>query len=313
MCLIALITKDKITDPQKLREGFDHNNDGWGMAYIDRTTGEIAIRKSVTGFPHFADNFTRILGEKQEGTPILVHFRLATHGAKDASMCHPFRVAHGWAMAHNGILAGYPGDRKASDTFHFINERLNPLFVRLGAQAPFEDKWITEMGAEIGHFNKLAFLTTGGGWIIVNSDQGHWDDEVWYSNCSYKEPRLPKWTTGTGIRHGWDDDYDYRRDKRDRDLEEKWTYRNGVWVRKEDDLLTADEAEKQALAQADANDLPPLDEDRLPISVEEYDVSMLECHLCNRHIKNKFFILKDDSSISVLCPACLDIYEDTGK
>ena len=306
MCLIALITRDKITDPDKLREGYDHNNDGWGIAYVARDSREICIRKSVTKFHHFAENFKRVVDEKEKDSPILVHFRLATHGARDSSMCHPFRVAHGWAMAHNGILPAYPGDKKMSDTAHFINERINPLFQRIGAQAPFEEKWIAEMGAEIGKYNKLVFLTQGGGWIVVNSDQGHWEDEVWYSNCSYKEARLPKWNGH--IRNGWDDDFDYYKGKRERD--EKWVHRNGVWVQREDDLLTAREAERQALGQMDE---VPTTEDRLPVAVEEFDVSLMECQLCNGHIKNKFFILKDDSNITILCPSCLDVYEEVGK
>lgn len=279
MCLLIVKPHDKTLPDEHLREGFDSNRDGWGIAYIDPATGAVKVRKGVSGYPHFKETYDRILEENGKHS-IMVHFRLATHGARDSSMCHPFYAAGGTAVAHNGIMHDYSqpkdskDDPKLSDTARFLRDRLNPAILALPKPSDIYDAgWRDALGKEIGSFNKVAILTPWGGYSIINAQSGHWKDGVWYSNDGY-QPAI----------HGWDDDYCGRVRWRQRDREKLW---------KPDTYTT----EKEPSA---------------PTNMKEFQEGQIECEMCNCHVKGRFYIEYGDEQLFVFCPDCASIYMNNG-
>ena len=127
MCIAILNNGKKITR-QELSNCWVSNDDGAGMLYIDN--GKLAIFKqpnrdgyNVSGrdFDTFVKEYDRIYKlSKDSDMPILIHFRIATHGL-DPAYLHPFLVSENVGLIHNGIIYGY-GTRDVSDTYEFTNE-----------------------------------------------------------------------------------------------------------------------------------------------------------------------------------------------
>jgi len=179
MCL-AIYKPSKVQpDWDALEEGFRCNSHGAGFAVAGG--GSIHIHKGFFRFEEFAAAY-RQFADKQS----LVHFRLATHGSRDASMCHPFSVTPEIAMIHNGILPiDTSDDKDKSDTWHYVEYVLKPLAER--DREFYSDNSIRFLGESAISGSKFAFLRADGDWCIWNDSDGHWRDDIWYSNGSYKK------------------------------------------------------------------------------------------------------------------------------
>lgn len=181
MCIAIYQPADKILTEEALKNSWESNPDGGGVAYIKN--GEVKIYKELTNFKKFYKNYVKICELK---SPMLVHFRIGTHGMKDLKNCHPHRISKDCAFIHNGIITevDVPLRSPISDTVVFNNDFLKPLYK---ASPDFLE--ITPVFKLIDNFighSKLIFLRADGYFKIVGEKLGHWDDGVWYSNCSYK-------------------------------------------------------------------------------------------------------------------------------
>jgi predicted glutamine amidotransferase len=73
--------------------------------------------------------------DRLESAEVVLHFRYATHGARGATMCHPFPLINDYkrlkcgnvllsqsigALVHNGIISGFGNRKGLSDTADFI-------------------------------------------------------------------------------------------------------------------------------------------------------------------------------------------------
>ena len=73
-------------------------------------------------------------------TPIVLHFRITTHGETSPGNTHPFPVSEKLpllrmakckaplAVAHNGIICIKPSQKDLSDTMEYIITQLAPLY-----------------------------------------------------------------------------------------------------------------------------------------------------------------------------------------
>ncbi len=192
MCIIAVKPKEKLLfSEETIRQMFLANPDGAGLMYL-RPDGKIHIKK---GF--FDVNELLVYIEKNrpvlEKTDVILHFRIATSGRRDALGCHPYPV---WtvnrslscdvslAMAHNGILDsyGFRGTPEVNDTQIFIKECLRRLphnFLRNKAICDMLSRSLT-----YGYRNCLAFLDKDGFHLL--GGEFIEDDGYFYSNDSYK-------------------------------------------------------------------------------------------------------------------------------
>ncbi len=110
----------EFTDTYPTKEILDSasttNRDGGGMAWIDDAKGVTRWEKGM----HVNTEFILETIEKENiQLPIVIHFRIATHGAVDSPLCHPFALSEGnddlsssgsdvnGVLFHNGVWADY--------------------------------------------------------------------------------------------------------------------------------------------------------------------------------------------------------------
>lgn len=187
MC-IAILNAGKQLTKKKLQNCWNNNDDGAGMLYIN-ADGELQAEKfsnsdylnSDLSFNTFYERYTELKGSVGE-QPMLLHFRIATHGLTDEYL-HPFFVSDTLGLIHNGVIPGF-GTTAESDTSEFTKllgsmpgmndcEMLDIPFI--------EDAIFTYLGTT----NKLVFLDKTGEYRIFNEGKGEWIGDNWFSNDSH--------------------------------------------------------------------------------------------------------------------------------
>jgi len=199
MCIAIFTKKGKVITKEHLKNCFENNPDGAGMAYIER--GKVHIKK---GFFNFND-FHSVYKEHAGKTDMLVHCRIATSGGISAGTCHPFPLSKSYkemrsadtfcesAMVHNGIITkcNPPKDAIYSDTMKFVHDILvDTNYNSIGTQRLIKDY--------IG-YSKIAILSANSPEILI----GDWlnVDGIMYSNSTY----LPSYAHYSTLAN-----YDYR-------------------------------------------------------------------------------------------------------
>lgn len=194
------------------------NRDGAGFMYPEN--GKVHIEKGFMKYDEFVarlDEFGKTHDLK--ATPLVMHFRITTHGGTSAENCHPFPITDSIGMlkklncttkvgiAHNGIISITP--RKGiSDTMEYIASQLAPLHRAIPKF--YKDKNLMLMISNAID-SKMAFLVPNGNIYTIGDFENV--DGVLYSNLY--------WTYGKRFRdlsygytdYGWGDDddvYDYR-------------------------------------------------------------------------------------------------------
>jgi hypothetical protein len=202
MCIIAYTPKG-VTRPtiDTLRQCWISNPDGAGLMWaID---GRLHIVKGLMTLDHFLDAWDRV----PENCPVAAHFRIKSHGEKNAEMTHPFVVKGGKiAVMHNGMIADtgatYTGGK--SDTCLFVEEELNLLPKGWECNGAV----MKMMSHRIGLGSKLVFMRYDGEVWFANESQGTWEKGVWYSNYSFRAVRVVTRRVGYyagGSTGHWDD------------------------------------------------------------------------------------------------------------
>lgn len=245
MCIAILKTKKGTITDEELRNCFNSNPDGAGIAYT--LNNELKIIKGMFNVKDFIE--TVRMAEKICDNNMLIHCRIGTSGTKDGFNTHPFEVNKNVALIHNGILdIDVPKDSKKNDTQIFIDKYLKGFSTGALLHNETLHKLIKDM---IGNNNKFVLMDNRGYYKIINEKAGHWKNNVWFSNDSYK--------TKTYYSYGWD--YDTRGE---------WTWDNGdwKWIEKGNVL---DEYKVYAIEDAIFNltDEEILDIKETPIYVEE--------------------------------------------
>lgn len=214
MCLALYKPADKTPDWEALENAMTYNPDGAGFAVA--VDGQLIVEKGFFKWEDFRKAFEPFCEHAA-----IVHFRLATHGAKNQANCHPFALADFGgpeghkpvAVIHNGIFYDAKNDQKQwSDTWHVCRDILHPLW--LEDADSFEKDHILLLGDKfVGSSNKLVFLAADGKATIWGESNGHWADGVWYSNHSYQcqsfaDPRYRgyKGSTSGYKSYGWEYD-----------------------------------------------------------------------------------------------------------
>jgi hypothetical protein len=178
MCLAIYKPANIKTDWDALEEGFHTNSHGAGFAYVDN--GRLITCKGYFTFDEFRDAYLPVQ-DKQAA----IHFRLATHGEHDANNCHPFLLSDDLAMVHNGVLdIACNVNKKMSDTWHYAELVLQPM----ASRDPdfFSRPEVSFMGGAAIRGSKFIFLRADGHFGIWNEESGHWAQDCWWSNNSYK-------------------------------------------------------------------------------------------------------------------------------
>lgn len=105
------------------------NPDGAGIAVSER--GSVFMRKGFMKFSELADFCARNKVASRVGQAVMFHFRIGTHGLKDAGNTHPFPISaspaalrqltgrHPVIVAHNGVFSNIVTLPEVSDTGQF--------------------------------------------------------------------------------------------------------------------------------------------------------------------------------------------------
>ena len=180
MCIAILNTKSATLKREALNNCWKNNGDGAGILYIDNSN-QLQTYKEMISFDNFYKNYITIK-QKYGKRNIVLHFRISTHGKVDETNCHPFLVNDEVGFVHNGMIYDVPTSKDYSDTFMF-NETILKNFT-----SGFErNETILDMLETFIGGSKLIFLNNNNEYSIVNEKAGHWANECWFSNSSYKQ------------------------------------------------------------------------------------------------------------------------------
>jgi predicted glutamine amidotransferase len=186
MCLIILNTKG-IIPIEEFKEAWRVNAHGGGLAWVDEVDGKIKAWRTLKNATALHNKYVEMRAVNPESL-FLVHFRLATHGAKTIENTHPFKIHKDLYFAHNGILSNYGtfglDECSVSDTRDF-NER---IFKRLPNDFHLDNKICKMVEDHAGAGNKFVLIDSDNNYRIINEKAGHWchRKENWYSNYSYR-------------------------------------------------------------------------------------------------------------------------------
>lgn len=182
-----------------LRTCWDGNPDGAGIMYAHN--GRVHIRKGFMQWSDFLDALADIESSfNTKDLSMVLHFRIATHGAVIPGNCHPFPVCSkiskmhrlnyktGLGVAHNGIIGGLETSHKVSDTMRFVADFIHPL----AEHGLYAEAWAQDLLERSCDGSRLALLDGSGN--IYHIGDWEWNGGIGYSNNSYR------WNFGFGIK-----------------------------------------------------------------------------------------------------------------
>ena len=185
MCLLTFIPGNTEFNYERASISAKANPDGFGFAIH---AGIAIIKDHDMDFNKLWERWDDL--RKTYKGSAMFHFRIATHGVTTIDNCHPFDIDNNPknVMGHNGILPlTMPLNDDRSDSKLFA-EIVLPYIG--GVKALDDEKTRLEIG-KWANGNKLVILSadeeTQHAWYIINEHLGHWDQNVWWSNSSYKK------------------------------------------------------------------------------------------------------------------------------
>ena len=196
MCIIAAKAANiPMPSRETIRTMWNGNRDGAGFMYVEK--GKVRIEKGFMAYESFEKALDKLeVRLDLTRTPVVMHFRITTHGGTKPENCHPFPITDSigalkkltcstdLGVAHNGIIPITPR-RGISDTMEYIASQLAPLKRAMPRFYTNKDAMLLVKNAIE---SRMAFLT-GDGKIYTVGDFIK-DEGVLYSNSSYKETRL---------------------------------------------------------------------------------------------------------------------------
>lgn len=184
---VAMPTRDTI------RNMWNVNSDGAGIMYVENN--KVRIEKGFMKYKSFAKKLDELERRLDlTATPLVMHFRITTHGGTKPENTHPFPITDSIGalkklksyadvgVAHNGIITSVSPRKGISDTMEYIATQLAPLKRALPRFYTNKDAMLLVKNA-IG--SKMAFLTKEGKIYTIGDfieDKG-----VLYSNGSYQK------------------------------------------------------------------------------------------------------------------------------
>lgn len=185
MCIAILNTYSAISR-ETLSTCWENNFDGAGLLWVNES-GNLETFKELNSFKVFFKKYSAV--RKSTRGPIVLHFRIGTHGNHAEYNLHPFLISPEIGFVHNGVFRLPEIEKKYSDTWHFNSLILQTMKApaRLFKLGSNESHLINHF---VGSSSKLIFLNRKGDFRIFNESAGHWDKSGnWYSNNSYKASR----------------------------------------------------------------------------------------------------------------------------
>ncbi len=227
MCVVIAIEDGNFPTKTTLEDAESLNSHGGSIAWLNHN-GSKSYRKGIK-----AKKINKIIQRelKPKGiTTAIIHFRIASVGAVNKQLCHPFEMTSSVELNlrrdniksdllfHNGTW-----DEYAEEMLIYLSKLGKPTTVPQGDYS--DSRVMAYLGHRLGHakmaklitgWNKLAILTDKGivkygtGWVKVDGVEcsndyfsskysyGAWEDSIWYKNG---------YTYGKSDEEESDDDY----------------------------------------------------------------------------------------------------------
>ena len=189
MCLLIYASPNSTPSKKALRRAGLNNPDGFGFAFA--LDNRIVRHRSMK-----LDDTIDLFHEMRAAHPkahAIFHLRITTHGGTNIDNCHPFMVTDQVVLGHNGMLPIKETPDGRSDTRQFAEEWL-PTF---GIKEMLDDPENFKELEKFARGSKLAILSVDEQLdrdvYLVNENDGHWKNGVWYSNHSYEYEPMTTW------------------------------------------------------------------------------------------------------------------------
>ena len=211
MCIICAKPQGaKLPNDATLRAMFTHNPHGAGFMYA--RDGRVEIRKGFMTYDAFTQALRDTVALIGADAPLVMHFRITTHGGTCPGNTHPFPLTNDITkmhrtsssaiigIAHNGIIRSVtPRAADVSDTMEYIAAILFPVWKR-----------DPEFYRKPGTLDSIRTTITGSRMAIMLASGeivriGAWikHDGCWFSNDSFQTVDT-RWITPpaqTGVTH----------------------------------------------------------------------------------------------------------------
>lgn len=184
MCLIIEKPKDLDLHDGLLVSAYENNPDGFGIMF-PLGAGKVHVHRTMPkSYEEIYPVYTQYKNKH-----CALHFRLATHGAKDKSQCHPYKIFSmkrgddfDMYLMHNGIITMPEIDKSKSDTWHFVEYFLQPILIQ-NPDIIYNETFVKAIGKLLVG-NRVLILDGRSGEFIKLADSGSHtaDDGIWYSN-----------------------------------------------------------------------------------------------------------------------------------
>lgn len=198
----------RLLSATEFNESMRNNPDGMGLAYVG-CGGTFRIVKSLLRGDVIYAEYQKA---HKNGANCILHFRKATHGAISEENCHPFYNGDSEVYVHNGVL-----------TFHKLPESevdSKALSERIFRYLPEDWYDIPDVRKMVERYlggSKVIILRLDGEVRILNDSSGHWHDNLWFSNSTYKKwvpiqafkKPYKSYSYLYGRNDGWQDSWNY--------------------------------------------------------------------------------------------------------
>lgn len=186
MCLIVYQPRGTTAPPELLRSAAEYNPDGFGFMGFDAGSALQVARSAEPGFAAAS-----ALAERYAGQECVYHFRRRTRGSSQDENLHPFEVAPGLLLMHNGTASEVPiREAGRSDTWHLVNDYLGPLLKRR-PQLIYDRAFRQVLDRWLGPQNRVVFLDAARQRVeLLHREIGHEWRGLWLSNTRWVDRRL---------------------------------------------------------------------------------------------------------------------------
>jgi len=185
MCLIIHQPEGAVTPVALLRSAAEYNPDGFGFMGFDhagRTRIERSGEQGLALATRLADEFA--------GRNGVFHFRRRTRGSSNDENLHPFKVAPGLYLMHNGTARVEIRLAGRSDTWHLVNDYLGP-FLSSRRRLIYDRSFRHILNAWLGPQNRIVFLDESEDRIeLLHRAEGLEWNGLWLSNARWVDRAL---------------------------------------------------------------------------------------------------------------------------
>lgn len=185
MCLIIHQPAGATTPPELLHSAAEYNPDGFGFMGFD-ARGRAHIARTPDSDTALAVH----LAERFAGQACAFHFRRRTRGSSHEDNLHPFKVAPGLFLMHNGTANVEVRIAGRSDTWHLVHDYLAP-FLGSRRKLIYDRSFRRILDAWLGPQNRIVFLDENEGRIelLHRADGVDWRG-LWLSNARWVDRQL---------------------------------------------------------------------------------------------------------------------------